>query len=252
MSDTPISDTIFKPVIFFPAMIAALTFGIYDSFTPDLSTEGSDNQAQVIDLFEQNLAQLTERHTQNEAVNGSLYSNAAQNLLNPDAETEQPVKDTALYGDINTWLSALILTSDISEENKDDLLDSFSENIKDYTEYGFTPEIGYLDECRIQQSESTILAASQDASKAKLLANKISSCSTQMVSQDFDEYDIDSAEDIIPGTIIFSGIGLVLLSLMFGDTVTGMSRNTERNIRNGARNLARRRREYKDNNNFNH
>ena len=89
MSDTPISDTIFKPIIFFPAMIATLTFGVYDSFTPDLSTEGSDNQAQVIDLFEQNLAQLTERHTQNEAVNGSLYSNAAQNLLNPDAATEQ-------------------------------------------------------------------------------------------------------------------------------------------------------------------
>ena len=58
MSDTPISDTIFKPIIFFPAMIAAITFGTYDAFTPDLSTEGSDNQAQVIEQFEQNLEQL--------------------------------------------------------------------------------------------------------------------------------------------------------------------------------------------------
>lgn len=252
MSDTPISDTIFKPIIFFPAMIATLTFGAYDIFTPDLSTEGSDNQAQVIEQFEQNLAQLTERHNQDEAISGSLYSNAAQKLLNPSAETEQPVKDTMLYSDIHTWLSALILTSDISEENKDDLLDEFSENIKDYAEYGFTPEVGYLDECRMQQSELSILGASKDASQAKFLADKVSSCSTQMVSQELDKHDADSVEEIMAPAVTFGFIGVVLLTLMLGDTVINMSKNTERKIRNGARNLARRRREYKDNNNFNH
>ncbi len=252
MSDTPISNTIFKPIIFFPAMIAALTFGTYDAFTPDLSTEGSDNQAQVIEQFEQNLEQLTERHNQNEAISGSLYSNAAQNLLNPSTETEQPVKDTALYGDINTWLSALILTSDISEENKDDLLDEFSDNIKDYTEYGFTAEVAYLDECRMQQSERNILAATQDAGKAKLLANKVSSCSTQMISQELDKHDAESIEDVVIPAATIGTIALLLLASMLGEGVANMSRNTERNIRNGARNLARRRREYKDNNNFNH
>ena len=252
MSDTPISDTIFKPIIFFPAMIAAITFGTYDAFTPDLSTEGSDNQAQVITQFEQNLEQLTERHNQNEAISGSLYSNAAQNLLNPNAETEQPVKDATLYGDINTWLSALILTSDISEENKDDLLDEFSDNIKDYTEYGFTPEIAYLDECRMQQSENSVIAASQDASKAKLLANKVSSCSTQMIYQELDKHDASSIEDVVVPAATVGTIVMLILAAMMGENVANMSRNTERNIRNGARNLARRRREYKDNNNFNH
>lgn len=193
-SDTPVKNQLVaNNLIYFPMMMAlmgGIGTAIITEFPDD--TEGP-NRDQYMSQFEQTLESMTTTYDQlaaqqaeydawknaqkNNAINSSidaLLETETTTAASTAEEAPVPPSMDAFNAKAGKWLSAVHISPELSEDDKDNLLDDFRDDIGLATmrATGFSnTDAAYLNECRIKQPAGSL------TEKPIETAHQISQCS---------------------------------------------------------------------------
>lgn len=200
-SDTPVKNQLVaNNLVYFPIIMSVMG-GIGYNFIfdqPD-SAEGP-NRDQYMSQFEQTLDNMSASYEtlaaqqaeydawqnaqKNNQINTSidaLLETESTTTTNTQSEAPTPPSMTEFNAKANKWLSAVHISPELSEGDKDDLLDDFRDDIGVATlkATGFSnTDATYLNDCRLKQSATSLTEKPLDAAK------NISQCSTSFESNE--------------------------------------------------------------------
>jgi len=200
-NDTPVKNQLVaNNLVYFPIIMSVMG-GIGYNFIfehPD-GVEGP-NRDQYMSQFEQTLDNMTASYEtlaaqqaeydtwqsaqKNNQINTSidaLLETETATTTNAQGKAPTPPSMTEFNAKANKWLSAVHISPELSEDDKDDLLDDFRDDIGMATlkATGFAnTDATYLNDCRIKQSAASLTNTPLEA------ANNISQCTTSFESSE--------------------------------------------------------------------
>lgn len=211
---TPIADTVFHPVTQGVVLASALVFGAYDITHKDTEDRAVENEQETIEMFTHSLASLEISARALQSQNDQFYDSAVNTLLhNSSDENAQKIQPETIDQRLKHWTSAVLLSSSLSEDSKETLLDEFNENIDRGEDIHVAA--AFLDECRIEQTDASVQAASNNKMNANALADDIAQCSLK-ADQAYSDQSFFANPEEVPLLFVMLSAWFIGLYGLFG------------------------------------